>query len=91
MEPDWVNDWEECLLKPTIMPGYSSCSESLAVALGFATKNSKVGNEAVLFAITILNTDCSGYTQLDNEAFSSYPSEKEILLMEGRQIYVLAV
>jgi len=45
----------------------------------------------VLFIFTIMNYEYYEGVRLNNEAFSSYPCEQEVLLAEGCRVYAVGV
>ena len=70
---------------------YSSCSQNLKVGLEFAIKNQKPDHVPVLYAITCQNYQPILGIRLNNEAYTAYPSESEIVLEEGILVHVLSV
>ena len=76
------------------MPGTTSTSSNLGVALGFS-KCSKLDNElsgkSVLFVFFFQNYNTFGGFRLNQPEFSAFPDEEEYLLMEGIGVRVLKV
>ena len=93
MDANQIKDWIDQIQTGyhISIPGYSSTSKSLKVALQFATGDIKEGNKAVLFVFAIRNAESINGMQMTNSGYSAYPSEQEILLMEGFSCYVLGV
>lgn len=73
------------------MPGNASCSHDLSVALSFATREVKPDHDPILFIISCQNYFTVSGTNMNHEAYTSYPSEEELLMREGTKIYVLGV
>lgn len=66
----------------------TSLSRSIKVALSFAFKRREVGWYPVIFVVS-----CSNYLgilgmAMNNEAYTAYPYEGEILLMDGATVNV---
>lgn len=83
--------YEENLGKYVYIPGTNNCSKTPVEALAFALKNSKQSDRATLFVIACQNYNGFEGVQMNNEAYSAYPREAEILLMNGFKVLVLAV
>lgn len=73
------------------IPGNASCSQSIRVGLDFAFKNLKDDFIPVLFVFSCHNYYSPNGIRMNNEAYSSYPTEREVLLREGCKVYVLAM
>ena len=71
------------------LPSMISCSFNLKTALEFAFNEIKPDHCHVLFVITLHNFKVYAGFRLNNPAYSSYPSESELLMMEGLEVYVL--
>ncbi len=91
MKVQWLKPWLKIVGSHVNIPGYASCSQNLKIALGFATGNPKPEYTSVLFVISSQNYTAPDGVRMNNEAYTSYPVESEILLMEGCYFYVLAV
>lgn len=98
MREEWIQPYEAMILmeddefpESVCMPGNTSCSQSLKIALDFATKEPRPDHKAVLFVFTCQNFYSPKGIRMNNEAYTSYPSEQEYLLQEGSQVYVLSV
>ena len=91
MKADWLYAWQKSVGKYVNMPGNASCSQNLKIALDFAITNLKQDNISVLFVISCQNYNSPSGIRMNNKAYSSFPSESEILLMEGCLINILAV
>ena len=76
------------------LPGNTSCSHELGVALRFSFPlnwDSPDNSEMLptLFIIAVQNQKRFFGVRLNNECYSSYPSEREVLLKEGCGVWVL--
>ena len=93
MKQEWLDPWIQSVGKEVCIPGNNSCSQNLKVALGFAAGEGKPKPQhlAVLFAICCRNYDSPSGIRMNNEAYTSYPVEREMLLTEGCGVYVLLV
>ena len=83
--------YEQKLRERVCLPGNQSCSQDLDVALGFATKNPKPLHKPVLFVLSCQKYDAPSGIRMNNEAYTAFPTEREILLQEGVGVWVLAV
>ena len=100
MKEAWYKPYEENIIKKgkgengrvnrVQLPGNTSCSQNLHIALDFAFKNQKTDTHAILFVISTQNYLGPLGIRMNNEAYTSFPREREILLMEGLKLYVLA-
>ena len=74
------------------LPQATSCSKDPLVALDFAMPEWIKDNQTpTLFVFACTNyTMITGMT-MNNEAYTAYPSESEVLLCEGCKIYVLGI
>lgn len=61
------------------------------IGLRFALEELKVDHKPILFVIGCQNYEGICGMSMNNEAYSSYPIEAEVLLMEGCRVFVLAV
>ena len=100
MKSEWYAPWQQSLYtnldrrrKPTkvFMPGVSSTSHNLKVALEFAILNLKPDMHSVLFVIAFKNYHGVTGMNMNNEAYTAYSSEGELLIQEGTPMFVLAV
>lgn len=73
------------------IPGNTSCSQNLKVAMNFAIKNLREGLISVLFVITCQNWFSPSGIRMNNQAYTSYPFECEYLFREGCHFNVLDV
>jgi len=92
MKNEWVAPYISEVGKEIMLPGNNSCSKDLTVALNFAVP--KVIQDQftpTLFVIACRNYRGFNGMVMNNEAYSSYPSESEVLLMEGCHMWILAV
>lgn len=96
---EWIKDWESAKDKKTLMgrpdkicmPGYSSCSEDLGVALRFAFMDKKATWRRCIFVISCQNYECYNGIRMNNDNYTAYPHEQEVLLFEGCSAWVLSV
>jgi len=92
MQADWVKPYSDKVGEKINLPQSTSASKDPLVALGFAMPDWIKDNQTpTLFVIA-----CGNYVSIDgltmnNEAYTAYPSEAEVLLTEGCKINVLAV
>ena len=94
MNNEWINGWREKVGGEQIkVPGCTSTSKNLEVALGFSKCHTKYENtkQPVLFIYSIANVDGFQGFRLTDKRFSVYPEEQEFLLMEGFRVYVLDI
>ena len=75
------------------MPGCSSFSEELGVALQFAfkTREDTEGYKPTIFVMSVRNINGLDGIRMNNACYSAYPSEQEVLFAEGFPIDVLDV
>ena len=83
MKQEWINDYVVKKGDLVRLPGNSSYSRNLTVALKFAFKDQAQDKKPVLFLLLHRNYNGIGSVMMNGEAYSSYPSEGEMLLMEG--------
>lgn len=92
MKPEWIKPFEENVAKEEVyLPGNTSCSLKLEVALKFALDGIGPDFTPVLFVFSMQNYVDPKGIMLNNEAFSAYPEEAELLLSEGIRVFVLAI
>ena len=63
----------------------------MKVALGFALDKPKPEHTPVLFVFLIMNYSFVNGLMMNNEAFTAYPAEGELLLQEGFQVFVYGI
>ena len=92
MQADWVKPYSDKVGKLINLPQSTSASKDPLVALGFAMPDWIKDNQTpTLFVIACGNyRGISGLT-MNNEAYTAYPSEAEVLLCEGCPIHVLGI
>jgi len=76
------------------MPGNTSTSSNLGVALGFSKcsiNDVKMTGKSVLFVFFFQNYGSFSGFRLNQPEYSAFPHEEEYLLMEGIEVTVLAV
>lgn len=79
-----INAYKDHVMKEYIcLPGNASCSQDVKTALGFALDYPKTDHVSVLFVISCRNYEGPRGIRLNNEAYSAFPGEREILLTEG--------
>ena len=95
MQKEWINPWRKVVGEDAIrLPGGStSTSQNLDVALGFSKCHTDYTDDQqpVLFIYSIRNQDGFHGFRMTDKRYSMYPSEQEVLLMEGFTVYVLDV
>ncbi len=93
MKPEWLEPWiEKVGANCVCIPGNTSCSQNLRVAIGFAIpEHPKPDFTSVLFVISCKNYESPAGIRMNNEAYTSFPVEREILLVEGCGVWVLEV
>lgn len=91
MEKKLIKDWIDNVKTTVNMPGTSSCSMDLSIGLSHAFKKPDETKRPVLFVISCQNYYQFDGIQLNNEAYTAYPYEKEVLLSEGCKVYILKV
>lgn len=92
LKNEWLNKWTEATGGGVFeIPGLLSTSRDPGVGISFigtvSEEDRKNGFEAFIWIITVANSEelfC-----LDSPEYSAYPHEREVLLMEGRGVYVL--
>ena len=68
-----------------------SCSQNIKIALANAYNNPILDDVPVLFVISCRNYDSPAGMRLNHEAYTSYPHEREVMLVEGCPVMILAV
>ena len=89
MKQDWIKDYTDNVGKEVRPAGNNSYSRNLTTALGFAFKNKAQDKKPVLFLVLHPNHYGWRSVMLNGEAYSSYPSEGEMLLKEGQEVRIL--
>ena len=85
-----VSSWNHHIGKEFNIPGLSSTSEDLGEALKFAKlthKHLQQGKKAFLFVFVVATR--GALFHLDTSEYTAYPGEREVLLREGKRVYVL--
>ena len=92
MKDEWVQPYIHEVGQLVHLPGSNSCSKNLMVAVRFAIpEHLKEGHTPTLFIIACQNYRGINGMTMNNEAYTAYPEESEVLLAEGCPVYVLAV
>ena len=92
MKQEWIQPYIDSVGKDIVcLPGNTSCSRDPRVALKFALGTVKPDHTATLFIFCCQNNYYPLGVLMNHEAYTAYPSEGEMLLMEGCAVYVLAV
>ena len=92
MEDDWVKPYAVKIGEVVRLPQSTSTTKDPVVALGFAIPDSINDNQTpTLFVIACQNYRFITGLTMNNEAYTAYPSEAEVLLCEGCRIHVLGV
>jgi len=76
------------------MPGNITCSEDLGAALSQSFNSCYQGSneqKPVIFVMSVRNQYAFHGIRIGNESYSAYPNEKQILMKEGCEVYVLKV
>ena len=92
MQKDWLKPYTDKVGQTIRLPQSTSCSKNPIVALGFAMpKKMKEILTPTFFVFACRNYyKISGMT-MNNEAYTAYPSEAEVLLTEGCKIDILGI
>ena len=95
-EQKWFDAYLKKVGKKVNMPGTTSTSSNLGVALGFSkcSKNKKdiaTPGKSVLFVFFFMNWRGFKGFRLNQPVYSAFPFEEEYLLMEGIKVWVLRV
>lgn len=87
-----VKDYQRMVGYEINFRGFASTSLKRDMAITFATKYVWADKVPVLFEITLVRGTGDGFSfQLNNEEFTAYPEEQEILLDDGRPLKVVGV
>lgn len=90
MKQDWIAPYEQKVGtgKYIRLSSSTSTSRSLKVALNFAFGKQDPEFTPVLFVFFMFNYGGVNGLMMNNSAFTAYPSEGELLLMEGFEFTV---
>ena len=92
MRQEWITPYLKIVGGNNVcIPGNTSCSRKPKVALGFALDKVKEDFIPVLFVIACQNYWALRGIFMNNEAYTAYPDEGELLLEEGCGVHVLAI
>lgn len=91
MRESWLQDYQDKIFKEIKIAGNASCSQNLKTALEFATRSTKEDHLNVLFVIVCQNYYGPKGIRMNNEAYTKFPREREILLTNGCAVCVLEV
>ena len=89
MKHEWIEPYVMAVAEKVSPPGNLSFSRSLSVALSFAFNDQAQDKIPVLFVLLKQNYWGYGCVMMNGEAYTCYPSEGEMLLMEGFPIRIL--
>ena len=89
MKQEWIQPYVDNVGKFVHPAGSNSYSRNLTVALDFAFKDQAQDKKPVLFLLLKGNYLGQGSVMMNGEAYSSYPSEGEMLLAEGVGVRIL--
>ena len=89
MKQDWIGDYLKNVGNEVHPGGSNSYSRNLTTALKFAFKDQAQDKKPVLFLLLQRNHRGVGSVMMNGEAYSSYPSEGEMLLLEGVPVTIL--
>ena len=91
MKQEWIDPYIANISGPPVhLPGNNSCSRSLKVALSFALNSQNPDTIPIIFLLACKNFTSPAGMAMNNEAYTAYPSEGEVLLVEGCSVHVLA-
>ena len=96
MKKEWTSEWEENVNtgKEVNLPGNTSTSRSIKVALNFAKvpqQDSNTTTNSVIFVFLFTNYCGFPGFRLSDSRYSAYPNEEEYLLVEGCPVRVLQI
>ena len=91
MKQEWIKDYLNNEGKQVCPAGNNSYSRYLTTALKFALKNQAEDKKPVLFLLLKENYLGTGSVMMNGEAYSRYPGEGEMLLVEGKEVIVLGI
>ena len=89
MSKEWVAPYIQNIGAKVHLPGIVSCSRNLSIALQFAFREQNPDKVPVVFMFLMQNYKGPRGIMMNHEAYSSYPSEGEMLLMEGAAVSIL--
>ena len=93
-EQKWFDAYINKVGQMVNMPGTTSTSSDLGVALGFSNcsiDDIDIPGKSVLFVFFFRNYRRFGGFRLNKPEYSAFPFEEEFLLMEGILVWVLRV
>ena len=90
MKQEWIQPYiDNAGGEWVYLPGSNSCSRNLTTALKFAFKDQAQDKKPVLFLFLKWNYEGKRSMMMNGEAYSSYPEEGEMLLVEGAPVWIL--
>ena len=89
MQQEWIKVYLDNVGQVVHPSGINSYSRNLTTALSFAFKDQALDKTPVLFLLLNANYYGRGSVMMNGEAYSSYPEEGEMLLMEGVGVRIL--
>ena len=89
MRTEWVAPYIQKIGTKVHLPGIISGSYNLNVALEFALSNISPDYLPVVFMFLMQNYKGPRGMMMNSEAYSSFPEEGEMLLMEGVAVTIL--
>ena len=89
MKEEWIHHYRDNKGQVVRLRGNTSCSRSLKVALTFALDDPKPDFTPVLFVTACQNFYAPKGIMMNNDLYSKYPDEYELLLQEGCKVWVL--
>lgn len=73
-------------------PGATSCTQELSVAFTFAfSKDAADDMMPTIFIISVKNYDVPAGMRLNNEAYTAYPSEGELVMPADTRVFILDI
>lgn len=92
MKEEWIYNYRDNIGKTVRLRGNTSCSRLLKVALSFALKPGFTPDfTPVLFVTACQNFYAPKGIIMNNDLYSKYPEENELLLQEGCKVWVFQI
>ena len=89
MLQEWIEPYINKVGQGLRSPGNNSYTRNLSVALNYAFKDQVEDKKPVLFVLLHRNHYGLYSVMMSGEAYSSYPSEGEMLIVEGSMVKIL--
>jgi len=92
MKQQWIEPYRKVIgLQKIDIPGYTSCTEDMSLALESAFTDLQEYHKPVLFLISIKNNKHYNGIRLNSEAYTPYPAEREVIFGDMMAVKVMAV